>query len=145
MQPGFQFGMAADDEKLALPKSQPFAVRPDAIVISFRETQMRTMVASNQGKNMPSSGHFWLDPLTSGVLMSELTVEDSWLKAVIHVAYGKVDTLELPVPIEMHEAYENKLNGTRVEGTATYANFREFKVNVDENIAPIDDKGKQDR
>ena len=42
----------------------------------------------------------------------------------------------------MHERYENKLNGTRVEGSANYSNFREFKVNVDEDIAPIDDKGK---
>jgi len=51
----------------------------------------------------------------------------------------------MPVPIEMHETYENKLNGTRVEGSASYSNFREFKVAVDEDIAPINEKGKQDR
>ena len=45
----------------------------------------------------------------------------------------------------MFERYENKLNGTRVEGSATYSNFREFKVAVDEDIAPIDEKGKQVR
>ena len=45
----------------------------------------------------------------------------------------------------MHERYENKLNGTRVEGSATYSDFREFKVSVDQDIAPINDKGKQDR
>jgi hypothetical protein len=37
------------------------------------------------------------------------------------------------------------LNGTRVEGSATYASFREFRVAVDEDIAPIDAGGKQAR
>jgi hypothetical protein len=37
------------------------------------------------------------------------------------------------------------LNGTRVDGSAVYSNFREFTVNVDENIAPIDEKGTQVR
>ena len=103
------------------------------------------MVVSPQGRNLPSSGRFWLDPATSQVFMTEIGIDDQWLRADIFVAYGTVDGIELPVPIEMHEAYENRLNGTRVEGTATYANFREFRVAVDEDIAPIDDKGKQAR
>ena len=61
------------------------------------------------------------------------------------MAYGTVDGLDLPVPIEMFERYENKLNGTRVEGSATYANFRKFTVAVDEDIAPIDNSGRQVR
>ena len=79
--------------------------------------------------------------------MTEIGIEDLWLKAVIHVAYGPSPDIDLPVPIEMHERYENKLNGTRVEGSATYSNFREFKVSVDEDIAPIKDadKDRQDR
>jgi hypothetical protein len=94
---------------------------------------------------MVATGHFWMDRLTSQVYMTEIGVEDSWLKAVIHVAYGTVDGLSVPVPIAMHERYDNKLNRMRVEGSATYANFRKFTVAVDENIAPINDKGKQDR
>ena len=128
-----------------MPKPPAFTAPADALVVSFRETQMRTMVASPQGKNMPASGRFWLDKTTSQVFMSELGVEDLSLKAVIHVAYGPADKIDLPVPIEMHERYENKLNGTRVEGAATYSNFREFKVAVDEDIAPINEKGKQER
>jgi hypothetical protein len=142
MQPGFQFGMDKPGEKYDLPKSPAFVPPVDAIVVTFTETQLRTMVASPQGKNLPASGRFWMDRATSQVQMTEIGVEDLWLKAVIHVAYGKVDGIELPVPIEMHERYENKLNGTRVEGSATYADFREFQVNVDEDIAPIADKDK---
>jgi hypothetical protein len=38
----------------------------------------------------------------------------------------------------MHELYLNRLNNsTKVEGTATYSNYRQFDVKVDEQIAPI--------
>ncbi|HUR34896.1 MAG TPA: hypothetical protein VM032_13935 [Vicinamibacterales bacterium] len=145
MQPGFEFAFAKPDEKYDLPKSPAFALPSDALVVSFRETQIRTMVASPQGKNLASSGRFWLDRATSQIDMTEIGIEDLWLKAVIHVAYGAVDGIDLPVPVEMHERYENKLNGTIVEGSATYSNFRRFTVAVDEDIAPIDEKGKQVR
>ena len=145
MQPGFEFALDKPNEKYDLPKSAAFAPLADAVVVSFTETQVRTMVASPQGRNMVARGRFWMDPRTAQVSMTEIGVEDLWLKAVIHVAYGAVEGLNLPVPIEMHERYENKLNGMRVEGSATYSNFREFKVSVDEDIAPINDKGKQDR
>jgi hypothetical protein len=145
MQGGFQFDVEKANDKVDLPKSSAFAPPADALVITFRETQPRTMVASPQGRNLQSSGRFWLDRVTSQVYMTEIGIDDVWLKAQIFVAYGPVDTINLPVPVEMHEHYENKLNGTKVDGAATYSNFREFTVNVDEDIAPINDKGKQDR
>ncbi len=145
MQPGFQFSTESTADKPGLPASPAFAPTADALVVFFKETQLHTMVASPQGKNMPASGRFWLDKTTSQVFMTEIGVEDLSLRAVIHVAYGAADNIDLPVPIEMHERYENKLNGTRVEGAAKYSNFREFKVAVDEDIAPINEKGKQER
>jgi hypothetical protein len=145
MQPGFSFALEPAGATYDLPKSAAFTAPPDALVVSFRETQLRTMVASPQGKNMAATGRFWLDRATSQIYMTEIGVEDLWLKAEIYVAYGHVDTIELPIPVEMHERYDNKLNGTRVEGSAVYSNFREFKVSVDEDIAPIDEKGKQVR
>jgi hypothetical protein len=63
-------------------------------------------------------------------------VEDFTLGAAIHVAYQLRDGIAVPVPVEMHELYENKLNGNKVEGTATYANFREFNVKINEEILP---------
>jgi hypothetical protein len=137
LQPGFQFQFEKDPEQLMLPRLPSFVVPGDAVIVSFTETQMRTLVASPQGRNLPASGHFWLDPKTSRVLISEIGIEDLWLKATIFVAYGNAEPIDVPMPVVMHERYENKLNGTSVDGTATYSNFREFKVNVDENIAPI--------
>jgi len=145
MQPGFEFRLDTAGEKYDLPKGDAFAAPPGALVMSFTETEIRTMVASPQGKNMPANGHFWLDPVSYRVLMTEISVEDLSLKATIDVAYGPVDGIDVPVPIAMHERYVNKSNGTRVEGAATYSNFREFNVKVDEDIAPINDKGTQER
>ncbi len=145
MQAGFEFSYPKGDDKPSLPKRPLFVPPDDALVVSFTETQPHTMVASPQGKNLPSSGHFWLDRRTSQVYMTEIGIDDLWLRAQIFVAYGAVDGINLPVPVEMFERYENKLNGTRVEGSATYANFREFKVAVDEDIAPIDNTGRQVR
>ncbi len=145
MQQGFAFSYPKDDDKPNLPKRPAFMPPDDALVVSFTETQAHTMVASPQGKNLPSSGHFWLDRGTSQVYMTEIGIDDLWLRAQIFVAYGTAAGIDLPVPIEMFERYENKLNGTRVEGAAIYSNFRQFTVAVDEDIAPIDEKGKQVR
>ena len=96
MQPGFEFTLDPPGAKYDVPKSDAFAAPADALVVSFRETQMRTMVASPQGKNMAASGRFWLDRVTSQVYMTEFGVEDLWLKATIHVAYGKIDGIDSP-------------------------------------------------
>ena len=137
MQPNFQFHLedAAGDPN-SLPKSPTFAVRPDAVVLAFDEAQVRTMIMTPQGKNLQSHGRFWLGMPTAEVLMTELRVDDYSLGAAIHVAYQKRPGVKVLVPVEMHELYENHLNSQKVEGTATYSNFREFNVKVEETIAP---------
>jgi hypothetical protein len=139
MQLNFQFHMNAlpGDTPKSLPKSAAFAVQPDAAVIAFDEVQVKTMIATPQGKNLRSRGRFWLAVPTAEVLMTEISVEDFSLVAAIHVAYQRRPGLKVPVPVEMHELYENRVNSTKVEGTAIYSNFREFNVKVDEEIAPI--------
>jgi hypothetical protein len=69
--------------------------------------------------------------------MTELSVDDYSLSATVHVAYERKPGLAVSVPIEMHELYVNRLNSSKVEGSATYSNFRQFDVKVDEQIAPI--------
>jgi len=137
MQPNFQFRMNDAAEDVKLPKSTAFALRPGAVIVGFEETQVRTMIATPQGKNLRSHGRFWFRSPDAEVLMTELGVDDFSLSATIHVAYDKRPGLNVAVPIEMHELYENHLNATKIEGTATYSNFREFNVKVDEEIAPI--------
>jgi hypothetical protein len=137
MQPNFQFRINDPSEELKLPKSTTFADRPGALVVGFNETQVRTMIATPQGKNLRSHGRFWFAMPDAEVLMTELGVDDYTLSATIHVAYERKPGLAVAVPVEMHELYVNRLNSSKVEGTATYSNFREFNVKVDEQIAPV--------
>ena len=140
-QQGFEFRL--DDTKevagniFALPKTADFAVPPGAVAVAFRETQIQTMVRTPQGKNLAAQGRFWFDPSTGHVVMTELRIDEWTLAAVVHVAYRQRGEIDLPMPIAMHEMYENRLNSRRVEGTATYSNVRQFHVNVDEQLVPV--------
>ena len=137
IQPNFQFRKTDTGEDLKLPKSAAFADRPGAVMVEFNETTVRTMITTPQGKNLRAHGRFWFAMPDAEVLMTELGVEDYTLSATVHVAYDRRPGLTVPVPVEMHELYVNRLNSSKVEGTATYSNFRQFNVKVDEQIAPI--------
>lgn len=137
IQPNFQFRSPDPNGDLKLPKSAAFAARSGAVMIEFNETTVRTMITTPQGKNLRAHGRFWFAMPDAEVLMTELAVEDYTLSATIHVAYDRRPGLAVPAPVEMHELYVNRLNSSKVEGTATYSNFREFNVKVDEQIAPI--------
>src|SRR5262249_31002493 len=50
-QPSFQFRLGEAPDQPKLPKSAAFAERPGAVVVSFEETQVRTMITTPQGKN----------------------------------------------------------------------------------------------
>jgi hypothetical protein len=124
-------------DALKLPTSAAFADRPGAVIVGFNETQVRTLITTPQGKNLRAHGRFWFAMPDAEVLMTELGVDDYSLSATIHVAYERKPGLAVPVPIEMHELYVNRLNWSKVEGSATYSNFRQFDVKVDEQIAPV--------
>src|SRR5262245_4482087 len=138
MQGNFQFRFADATNPAKLPTSPAFAERPGSVVVEFDEVTLRTMITTPQGKNLRSHGRFWMTMPDAEVLMTELGIEDYSLSATIHVAYDRKAGLAAAVPIEMHELYLNRLNNsTKVEGTATYSNFRQFDVKVDEQIAPV--------
>ena len=138
MQPNFQFRIAGSDDQTTLPKAAAFVERPGALMIAFNEISIRTMITTPQGKNLRSHGRFWFAMPEAEVLMTELAVDDYTLSATIHVAYARQPEIAIPVPVEMHELYLNRLNNsTKVEGTATYSNYRQFNVKVDEQIAPV--------
>lgn len=142
-QTGFEFTLGPGDLSPVLPKSPIFSPPPDAVVVSFVETQVRSMVTSPQGKNLKSRGRFWISLPTGQIMLSEFVVSDFTLRATIHVAYGERPGFPVAVPIAMNELYLNQVNGSRVEGHATYANFRKFGVNTDEAIVEPSEEQKQ--
>lgn len=114
-----------------------FRVSTEVWAIAYEEKAPGTMIRTDNGKDLPSKGRFWIDPATGRVLMSELTAENRHIRATIDVSYQSEPLLGLLVPIEMREHYESKRSGTVIAGRATYGRFRQFQVNVNEKLGPI--------
>ena len=107
-----------------------------AWTIEYQEVEPETIVRTTFGRDMPSHGRFWIEPDSGRVLMTELIAEDSSLRGVVVVSYRSEPAIGLLVPDEMREQYDPR-GGNRVDGIATYSNFRQFIVSVDEKLAPI--------
>lgn len=108
-----------------------------AWAIDYREIAIGTMIRTSGGRDLPVRGRFWIDPVTGRVFGSTLKAEDRHLAATIDVVYEQEPALGMFVPRSMHETYEQYADGAGVTGEATYSNFRQFQVKVDEKIAPI--------
>ena len=139
LQPRFRFKRSADlTPAMARGKTQNFAIGTEVWVVDYQEVQPNTMIRTSGGHDLPSRGRFWIEPETGRVLMSELIVGDSYVRGTIDVSYQSEALLGFLVPVEMRERYEGLLDGSRVEGTATYGRFRQFQVEVDEKIPSLD-------
>jgi len=109
-------------------------------VVRYEETGRGTMITTTFGRDLPSRGRFWIDPLTGRVLMSELVAEDTLVAGTVVVKYQPDVLADLLVPVAMRERYLERRNNVRIDGAATYGKFRQFQVKVDEKIAPIKDR-----
>ena len=110
-----------------------FRVSTEAWIIEFDETRRSTVIRTNDGRDFPASGRFWIVPDTGAVLMTELVMDSRAVRGVIDVSYQSEPLLGFRVPVEMRERYVTR--NERVEGVATYGRFRQFQVRTDENIA----------
>ena len=126
-QPGFRFELADTNT-------------PGAWTIAFRETQSRTLIRTNGDANISSHGRVRIEPATGRVLMTEIVADDGGISATIDVEYQKHERLGLLVPSEMREHYVVASDWSTIDGTATYGNFRQFQVKVDEQMAPVGKK-----
>ena len=111
-----------------------FSTSTELWVIEYREVVPGTIIRTPEGRDAPSRGRFWIEPSTGRVLMTELLVGDGQLRSTIDVTYQSKDTIGLLVPVQMRERYEAK--NLLLTGTATYSNFRQFGVAVDEQFQP---------
>lgn len=105
--------------------------------IAYREVAAGTMIRGAAHQDLPVEGHFWIEPSSGRVRLSSLVAKNWQVRAQIDVTYAPDDKLTRLVPREMTETYGGMTDGATVEGHATYSNFRQFQVKVDEKIAPI--------
>ena len=105
----------------------------DVWVVEFAENGVETLVSGQRGTSLPAEGRFWIEAASGAVVASELVVKDPDVSALVDVRYALEPDLGVRVPVEMRERYSDR-SGSRVEGTASYSNFRQFQVEVDEGL-----------
>jgi hypothetical protein len=97
--------------------------------IAFEERQRPTLIRTPQGRDVVSAGVFWIDPQTGAVLRTELRAGENVsarLRSIILVSYARHDRFDMLLPDDMNELYVSGRN--RIEGHATYSNFRRFET-----------------
>ena len=129
--PRFAFERVTDDDpRLGLERPAEAA---DLWVIGYQEDWPTTVIRGRERSNLPAAGRFWVEPASGRVLASELVVENDELAAIINVRYEVDPKIGHLVPAEMRERYENHRQHSRVDGTATYTDYRRFQVQVSES------------
>lgn len=100
-------------------------------IVTFEERERPTIIRTPEGRNVRSDGAFWIDPSTGAVLRSELRagqIPGRPLRSIIIVSYTHDERFDMLLPDDMNELY---LTGrSRIEGHATYSNFRRFETDV---------------
>jgi hypothetical protein len=119
--------------------SGTFRVSTEVWVVEYQETQPHTLIRTQNGKDLPARGRFWIEPATGRVLLSELIAQDHSVRATIDVSYQSEPLLGFLVPIEMRERYVGRAStllgdATVIDGNATYGRFRQFQVHTSEHV-----------
>jgi len=107
----------------------------DGTLVQFREVRGPTYISTRNGRDMPSTGRFWLDEASGAIRRTELDVEDSTVEAHIKVTYRLDAGLGVWVPVRMEERYRDRGSTSEVRGVTTYSRFRKFQVSTSEEIA----------
>jgi hypothetical protein len=98
-------------------------------IVSFSERDRPTIIRTPEGRDIQSSGSFWINPETGAVLRSELRtgeIPGRPLRTIILVSYSLNTRFDMLLPDDMNELY---LTGrTRIEGHATYSNYRRWEA-----------------
>jgi hypothetical protein len=102
------------------------------VEVTFREVARPTIIRTSGDNDLPASGSLWIEPATGRIVQTELRTDQETLQSTITVTYRPDARLGLWVPARMRELYTT--GAERVEGTATYANFRRFTVETFEII-----------
>ena len=101
-------------------------------VVAFQETGKPRLIASPADD--AAHGTFWIEPKTGQVLRSELILTghsgSAQATARIKVDFRLEPKLHLWLPSRMDEHYVTQ--GGTIDGEATYAKFRKFRVTVEE-------------
>jgi len=113
------------------------------VKIDFSEEASPTIVRSGE-TDLFARGEFWVEADSGAVRRSKLVVggiHAAVPQATIEVEYDRPPGLDLLVPVKMREKYKSlqKPCLDQVDAWATYANFRRFTVQVEQEIRRPDE------
>jgi hypothetical protein len=134
-QPHFKYSLSTEHKGTprGLPKTAAFTLPGDAWEIEFEETMTPTVVQGD-GQDAKSHGRVFVDPETSRVLITEIVTEAKTVRTTIRVSFQSPPLGGVLLPIEMRETYVLKGRFYKLEGAASYSNYRRFTVNTVEQI-----------
>ena len=110
----------------------------ECVTLQFNEQSHPRLIHTRD--DAPAQGTFWIDMANGGrVLKSELRLESAGgngevVRSQTTVTYGRIDKLDLWVPVVMDDTYDLRLSRQTVSGHATYSDFREFNVSTSADI-----------
>ncbi len=104
----------------------------EALLFRFRETAGPTIITGPTGQDLRAQGRVWTDTNSGAIVRTELTVSDRLSTAVCVVDFHRDERLGVLVPARMSERYTAA--SEYVTATATYSNFRQFKVSTAEAV-----------
>jgi hypothetical protein len=99
------------------------------VTVTYHERTRPTLIRTPEGNDVTSSGVFWIDPQMGAVLRTELRAGGNLarrLRSIILVSYAHHERFGMLLPEDMNELYVAAR--TRIEGHATYTNFRRFET-----------------
>jgi len=103
----------------------------DTVVIDFQEERTPTLIMNASGKDVPSSGTLWVNPVDGVIVRTRLELKEfdsAGSRAVIDVVYRKEPAAEMWVPSRMTERYSTGPETTTTE--ATYQDYKRFQTSV---------------
>ncbi len=105
----------------------------DTWILNFHERVRPTILRSADGRDVSTTGKFWIDGATGRVKQTEL---DTNVGDRILTIFGQDPQLQIDVPLEMRDI--TWFNRQPITGKATYSKFRRFTISTDEKFKKLD-------
>jgi hypothetical protein len=102
-------------------------VGPSTITLRFKEERTPRVIGTRDG--VAADGAFVVEPESGRILSTELNLPSKYAFARFKVEYAEQPKLKLWLPASMVESY-NLPGNARIDGKATYTNFRLFTVDT---------------
>jgi hypothetical protein len=100
-----------------------------AWIVTFDERERPTIIRTPEERDVRSEGSFWIDASTGAIVRTELRAGQTPgrpFRSIIIVSYSRNERFDMLLPDDMNELYFT--GRTRIEGHATYSNFRRFQT-----------------